>query len=188
MRDFRHSFRTLLKQPLFAGIVIVTCALGIGANSAVFSVINAVLLRPLSYHQPNQLVALLPYDLRQGTSAGFDQSTASYPDFQDWRAQNHVFQQIAVYNNESLTLTDGNEAIQLQGQAVSADLFTLLGIQPILGRTFSAKEDEPGSRVVILSNELWKNRFGGDPNILGKALTLDRQQFVVVGVMPPGFI
>jgi hypothetical protein len=108
MRNFRHSLRTLLKQPLFAGVVIATLALGIGANSAVFSVVNAVLLRPLAYHQPHRLVAILPYDTRVGAANGYDQSAASYPDFVDWRAQNHVFDRIAVYNNESLTLTDGD--------------------------------------------------------------------------------
>src|ERR1700736_3992489 len=142
MPNFRHSLRALIKQPLFSAIVIVTFALGIGANSAVFSVINAVLLRPLAYHQPQRLVAVLPYDMRVGTANGYDQSAASYPDFVDWRAQNRVFEQMAVYTNESLTLTDGNEAVQLQGQAVSADLFTLLGVQPMLGRAFSPKEDE----------------------------------------------
>jgi putative ABC transport system permease protein len=187
MPSFRHSLRSLIKQPLFSAIVIVTFALGIGANSAVFSVINAVLLRPLAYHQPQRIVAVLPYDMRVGTANGYDGSAASYPDFVDWRAQNRVFDQMAVYTNESLTLTDGNKAVQLQGQAVSADLFALLGVQPMLGRTFFAKEDEPGSHVVVLSNEIWKSRFGADPNILGKSLTLDREQFVVVGVMPPGF-
>ena len=187
MPNFRHSLRALIKQPLFSAIVIVTFALGIGANSAVFSVINAVLLRPLAYHQPQRLVAVLPYDMRVGTANGYDQSAASYPDFVDWRAQNRVFEQMAVYTNESLTLTDGNEAVQLQGQAVSADLFTLLGVQPMLGRAFSPKEDEPGSHVVVLSNEFWRSRFGADPGILGKSLMLDREQYVVVGVMPPGF-
>src|ERR1700730_9933639 len=187
MRNFRHSFRTLINQPLFSAVVIITCALGIGANTAVFSVVNAVLLRPLPFHQPDRLVALFPYDLKQGVDAGFESSASCYPDFTDWRAQNHVFEDIAVYTTESLTLTNGQEAVQLQGQAVSAGLFTLLGVQPTLGRTFSPKEDEPGSRVVILSNEVWKQRFGGDRDILGKPITLDHEQFVVIGVMPPGF-
>ena len=187
MRNFRHSFRALINQPLFSAVVIITCALGIGANTAVFSVINAVLLRPLPFEEPHRLVGLFPYDQRSGTDESFDQSAACYLDFVDWRAQNHVFERMAVYTNESLTLTDGQEAIQIQGQAVSADLFALLGIQPILGRAFLPKEDEPGNRVVILSNDLWKRRFGADPAIIGRPLILDREQFVVVGVMPPGF-
>ena len=187
MRDFRHSLRALLKQPLFSGIVILTFALGIGANTAVFSVLNAVLLRPLPFHEPHELVALSLYDTRTGPEGVSDQSTVSYPDFVDWRAQNRVFDGLAVYFNQSLTLTDGKEAIHLQAEAVSANLFTVLGIQPILGRTFSPNEDEPGNRVVILSHGLWQRRFGGDPAIIGKSLRLNGEQFQVIGVMPAGF-
>jgi putative ABC transport system permease protein len=187
MRDFRHSLRALLKQPLFSGIVILTFALGIGANTAVFSVLNAVLLRPLPFHEPHELVALSLYDTRTGPEGVSDQSTVSYPDFVDWRAQNRVFDGLAVYFNQSLTLTDGKEAIHLQAEAVSANLFTVLGIQPILGRTFSPNEDEPGNRVVILSHGLWERRFGGDPAIIGKSLRLNGEQFQVIGVMPAGF-
>src|SRR5438067_1942129 len=164
MSNIRQSLRILINQPLFSAVVIITCALGIGANTAVFSVINAVMLRPLPFHEPNRLVALFPYDQRQGTDSGFDQSAASYPDFVDWRAQNHVFDRMAVYTNESLTLTNSQEAVQIQGQAVSADLFTLLGVQPVLGRAFLQKEDEPGTRVVILSYDVWQRRFAGDRN------------------------
>ena len=187
MHNARHTLRTLVNQPLFSAVVIVTCALGIGANTAVFSVINAVMLRPLPFHEPSQLVGLFPYDQRQGMPSVFDESAACYPDFVDWRAQNRVFDRVAAYTSESLTLTNGKEAIQVQGQAVSADLFTLLGVQPFLGRTFSQQEDEPGNRVVVLSHELWQRRFAGDPSILGKSLTLDHEQFQVVGVMPAGF-
>ena len=187
MGEVRHSLRVLLKQPLFSAVVIITCALGIGANTAVFSVVNAVMLRPLPFHQPGRLVMLFPYDERQGPPAAVYDSAASYPDFVDWRAQNRVFEHVAVYTNESLTLTNGREAVQVQGEAVSADLFSVLGVQPVLGRAFIGNEDEPGNRVVILSHALWQRRFGGDPNILGKAITLDQEQFQVVGVMPPGF-
>ncbi|MFL6514433.1 MAG: ABC transporter permease [Chthoniobacterales bacterium] len=187
MFNLRHSLRSLANQPLFSAIVIITCALGIGANTAVFSVVNAVLLRPLPYSNPSRLVALMPYDQRVGTENGYDQSASSYPDFADWRAQNSVFEHVAVYNNESLTLTDGQEAVQLQGQAVSADMFALLGVQPILGRAFSLNEDDPGTHVAILSNDLWKSRFGSDPGVLGRSVTLDGQPFTVVGVMPAGF-
>src|SRR4051794_7624185 len=160
MRNIRHSLRSLVSQPLFSAVVIITCALGIGANSAVFSVINAVLLRPLPFHQPSDLVALFPYDQRQGSGITVEEGAASYPDFADWRAQNRVFERIAVYTNESLTLTSGQEAVQLQGEAVSADLFALLGVQPFLGRAFAEKEDEPGTRVVLLSYDLWQRQFG----------------------------
>src|SRR6188508_2479844 len=135
MLNFRHSLRALVNQPLFSAIVIVTCALGIGANTAVFSVINAVLLRPLPFEQPHRLVALMPYDQRLGVDKGLDQSAVCYPDFVDWRAQNQVFDHVAVYASQSLTLSDGQEAIQVQGQSVSANLFSLLGVQPRLGRS-----------------------------------------------------
>ena len=187
MLNLRHSLRALANQPLFSVIVIITCALGIGANTAVFSVINAVLLRPLPFQQPGRLVALCPYDQKAGPANGFEQSAVSYPDFADWRAQNQVFDRVAVYTNQSLTLTDGQEAIQVQGQAVSAELFNLLGVQAVIGRGFLAKEDEPGSRVVVLSHDLWQRRFGGDPAILGKSVALDREQYLVIGVMPRGF-
>src|SRR5438477_6042991 len=167
MQNLRYALRVLAKQPLFTAIVILTFALGIGANTAVFSVLNAVLLRPLPFHEPHQLVALSLYDTRTGPEGVSDQSTVSYPDFIDWRAQNRVFDGLAVYINQSLTLTDEREPTHLQAQAVSANLFAVLGIQPILGRTFSPNEDEPGNRVVILSHGLWQRRFGGDAAIIG---------------------
>jgi len=190
MQNLRYTLRFLGRQPLFTAIVIVTFALGIGANTAVFSVLNAVLLRPLPFHEPQNLVALGEYDLRDKTSGagGIEIHSISYPDFVDCRAQNSVFERVAVYTNQSVkTLTDGRDATHVQGEAVSADLFPLLGVQPILGRTFLPKEDEPGNRVVILSHALWQRQFGGDVKIIGQSLTLDGQKFQVVGVMPARF-
>ena len=190
MQNLRYTLRFLGKQPLFTAIVIVTFALGIGANTAVFSVLNAVLLRPLPFHEPQNLVALGEYDLRDKTSGGggIEIHSISYPDFVDCRAQNSVFERVAVYTNQSVkTLTDGRDATHVQGEAVSADLFPLLGVQPILGRTFLPNEDEPGNRVVILSHALWQRQFGGDVKIIGQSLTLDGQKFQVVGVMPARF-
>jgi predicted permease len=187
IRNIRYALRTLAKQPAFAAISIITFALGIGANTAVFSVLNAVLLRPLPFKEPEKIVALLPYDMRTGAESVNDKSTCSYPDFLDWRAQNRVFERVAVYTHQSLTLTDGKEATHIQGGLVSADLFPLLGVQPLLGRVFLPNEDEPGSRVVVLSHGLWQRRFGGDPTIIGKSLMLDGEQFQVVGVMPAKF-
>jgi putative ABC transport system permease protein len=188
MQNLRYALRVPGKQPLFTAIVILTFALGIGANTAVFSVLNAVLLRPLPFHEPQNLVALGEYDAREKADPGTEIYSISYLDYVDWRDQNKVFERVAVYTNQSVsTLTDGNEAIHVQGEAVSADLFPLLGVQPFLGRAFLPNEDEPGNRVVILSHELWQRRFGGDRAIIGKSVTLDGQQFQVIGVMPPRF-
>jgi len=188
LQDLRYALRMLAKQPAFTFIVIITFALGIGANTAVFSVLNAVLLRPLPFHEPQNLVAIGEYDTREKADPGTEINSISYLDYADWRDRNEVFERIAVYTNQSVsTFTDGNQATHVQGEAVSADLFPLLGVQPALGRTFLPKEDEPGNRVVILSDELWQRRFGGDQGILGKTVTLDGKQFQVIGVMPPRF-
>src|SRR5437773_9916471 len=173
MQNLRYTLRFLGRQPLFTAIVIVTFALGIGANTAIFSVLNAVLLRPLPFHEPQNLVALGEYDVREKTDPGTDINSISYLDYVDWRDQNKVFERVAVYTNQSVsTLTDGNEATHVQGEAVSADLFTLLGVQPILGRTFLPVEDEPGHHVVILSHALWQRQFGGDRAIVGRNVML----------------
>ena len=188
MRTFRHSLRSLLKQPLFSAIVVLTFALGIGANSAVFSVVNAVLLRPLPFHSPQNLVALGEFDTRETADPGTEINSISYLDYVDWRDQNKVFEHVAVYTNQSVsTLTDGNEATHVQGESVSADLFSLLGVQPILGRTFLPKEDEPGNHVAVLSYGLWQRQFGADRGIIGKTVVLDGKPFEVIGVMPPRF-
>src|ERR1700730_629715 len=189
MQNLRYAFRVLGKQPLFTAIVVLTFALGIGANTAVFSVLNAVLLRPLPFHQPQNLVALGEYDIREKADPGTEVESISYLDYVDWRAQKQVFEQVAVYTNQGVsTLTDGTEATHVQGEAVSADLFALLGIQPILGRAFLPREDEPGNHVVILSHGLWQRRFGADRSVIGKAVTLNGQPFQVIGVMPPRFV
>jgi putative ABC transport system permease protein len=188
MQDLRYALRVLAKQPLFTAIVILTFALGIGANTAVFSVLNAVLLRPLPFHEPERLVAIGEFDLRETADPGTQVDSISYLDYVDFRDQGQVFDGVAVYTNQAVsTLSDGKEATHVQGESVSANLFTLLGIQPILGRTFLPGEDEPGNHVVVLSHELWQRRFGGDRAIIGKPVTLDGQSFQIIGVMPPRF-
>ncbi|MGC1322049.1 MAG: ABC transporter permease [Candidatus Udaeobacter sp.] len=188
MQDVRYALRILAKQPLFTAIVILTFALGIGANTAVFSVLNAVLLRPLPFRDPQNLVAIGEYDTRENADPGTQIYSISYLDYVDWRDQNTVFDRVAVYTNQSVsTLTDANEATHIQGESVSADLFSLLGIQPVLGRAFLPSEDQPGNHVVILSHDLWQRRFGGDRGVIGKSVTLDSQQFQIIGVMPPRF-
>jgi putative ABC transport system permease protein len=188
MQSLRYAFRILGKQPLFTAIVIATFALGIGANTAVFSVLNAVLLRPLPFHEPQSLVALGEFDLRVKADPGTGIESISYLDYVDWRDQTKVFERVAVYTNQSVsTLNDGNQATHVQGESVSADLFPLLGIQPFLGRTFLPNEDNPGNHVVILSYDLWQRQFAGDRGIIDKNVTLDGKQFQVIGVMPPRF-
>jgi len=188
MQNLRYALRVFGKQPLFTAIVVLTFALGIGANSAVFSVLNAVLLRPLPFHEPQNLVALGEYDIREKTDPGTEINSISYLDYIDFRDQSQVFDRVAVYTNQSVgTLTEGNEATHVQGESVSANLFPLLGLQPILGRTFLPNEDEPGNHVVILSHGLWQRRFGADRGIIGRTVTLDGKQFQVIGVMPPRF-
>jgi putative ABC transport system permease protein len=188
LQDSRYALRMLAKQPAFTFIVVITFALGIGANTAVFSVLNAVMLRPLPFHEPQNLVALGEYDTREKADPGTEINSISYLDYVDWRDRNEVFERVAVYTNQSVsTFTDGNQATHVQGEAVSADLFPLLGVQPALGRTFLPNEDEPGNHVVILSHQLWQSRFGADRGIIGKTVTLDGKQFQVIGVMPPRF-
>jgi predicted permease len=186
LQDLRYALRMLAKQPAFTFIVIITFALGIGANTAVFSVVNAVVLRPLPFQQPQNLVDLALYDVREGPEKVVGWSV-SYPDFEDWRAQNRVFERAAVYVNRSLTLTDGKQALHIVGEAVSGELFNLLRVKPLLGRTFTANEDEPGNRAVILSYPVWQTQFGGDQSIIGRSITLDGNSYQVVGVMPKGF-
>jgi predicted permease len=188
LADLKFALRQLGNSPGFTCVVVLTLALGIGANTAVFSVLNAVLLRPLPFHQPQNLVAIGEYDTREKADPGTDINSVSYLDYVDWRNQNKVFERIAVYTNQGVsTLTDGNGALHVQGESVSADLFPLLGVQPVLGRTFLPSEDNPGNHVVILSHALWQRRFGADRNVVGKTVTLDAQQFEVIGVMPPRF-
>src|SRR5215470_12234480 len=188
MQNLRYILRVLAKQPLFTAIVIFTFALGIGANTAVFSVVDAVLLRPLPFHEPQNLVALGEFDPREKADPGTGIQSISYLDYVDFRDQSQVFDRVAVYTNQAVsTLTDGNEATHVQGESVSANLFQLLGVQPTLGRTFLPNEDELGNRVVILSHGLWQRQFGGDQGIIGKNVTLDGKQFQVIGVMPPRF-
>ena len=188
MQNLRYAVRVLGKQPLFTAIVILTFALGIGANTAVFSVLDAVLLRPLPFHEPQNLVALGEFDTRETKDPGTQIQSVSYLDYVDWRDQNKVFERVAVYTNQSVsTLTDGDEATHVQGESVSANLFQLLGVQPMLGRTFLPNEDEPGNHVVILSHGLWQRQFGADRGIIGKNVMLDGRQFQVIGVMPPRF-
>jgi putative ABC transport system permease protein len=185
MHHLRYALRMLGKQPAFTAIAVLTLALGIGANTAIFSVVNAVLLRPLPFKDSDRLVALSSFDTRLRVAQPLD--SVSYPNFVDWRAQNSVFSHVAVYSSNSFTLTNGRDALHVQGLAVSSDLFPMLGAQPQIGRVFLPKEDEPGSHTAILSYQIWQQRFGSDPLILDKTILLDGAAYQVVGVMPRDF-
>ena len=181
--DVRYGLRQLRRSPGFAAVAVLTLALGIGANTAIFSVVNGVLLRPLPYRAPAQLVNVWSTNLTSRTS----QMPASYPDFLDWRAQNHVFESIAAHNYATFTLAGPKEPAHVEGRVVSASLFSVLGVKPALGRSFLPEEDQPGHHVVVLSHDLWQGRFNADPAVLGRNIRLDTSSVTVVGVMPPGF-
>jgi predicted permease len=182
-QDLRFGVRMLLKQPGFTLIAVLTLALGIGANTAIFSIVNAVLLRPFPYKEPERLVILRE---RVSVGGGF---SPSYPNFVDWRAQNTLCSSmVAVRSLESFNFTGAGEPERLQGRLVSAEFFSTLGIKPLLGRDFLPEENHPGATpAVILSYEFWQRRLGEDPGIIGKQLTLNNQSFTVAGVTPPNF-
>ncbi len=183
-QDVRYGVRSLLKKPGFAFIAVLTLALGIGANSTIFSFVNAILLRPLPYKNPERLVLLDETASRRGIAS----MGVSFPNFLDWREQNQVFEDVAAYSEDTYTLAGGGEPEQLQGARISSGLFELLGVQPLMGRTFSAEEDRPNNdAVVILSYGLWQRRFGSDPQIVGQSINVGNRAHTVIGVMPAGF-
>src|SRR5437867_2556493 len=187
-QDLRYGLRTLLKNPGFAIVAVSALALGIGANSAIFSVVNAVLLRPLPFKNPEQLVMVW----ENATHLGFPKNTPSPPNFIDWQRQNTVFTGMAAMAERSFNLTGVGEPERLDGRRVSANLFDLLGVPALLGRTFVPDDDRPGTHVVLLSYSLWQRRFGSDPSVIGRALTLNGESYTVIGIMPrfvqlPGF-
>ncbi|HEX8128492.1 MAG TPA: ABC transporter permease [Pyrinomonadaceae bacterium] len=186
LRDIRYGARRLLKAPAFSGFIIITLALGIGVNTAIFSVAYVVLFRPLPYNDPNRIVMIWENNPR--LKLGVDKLPASPADFLDWREQNKVFQDMAAFSTFSFSLTDGNVPEKIDGALCSAGFFPVMGTQAALGRTFAAGEDKPGSaNVVVISDSLWKRRFGADPNIIDKTVTLTGQKYSIIGVMPPGF-
>ena len=185
VRDVTYSLRVLLKSYGFTIVVILTLALGIGANTAIFSFANGILLRPLPYPQSDHLVVLDETALKRGV----DSMSVSYPNFLDWREQNTVFEDIATYYGTSrFSLTGEGEPLQIRGTRINQGLFEILRVSPQLGRTFTANEDRPEEdAVVILGHDLWQRTFGGDPNIVGKKITISNRARTVIGVMPRGF-
>jgi len=181
-QDMRYGARMLLKNPGITFVVILALALGIGANTAIFSVVNAVLLRPLPYEDSDRLVFL------SETSKTMDEISVSYPNFSDWRTQNNVFEKIGVYNRNSYNLIGGGEPERILTAQTSADLFSALRVQPAIGRLFTNEEDRPGGQpVVVLSYGLWQRRFGGQWSILNQQLTFNNKSYTVIGVMPQSF-
>src|SRR6266487_3060037 len=167
--DLRFAFRQLLKNPSFTAVAVFTLALGIGANSAIFSVVNAVLLRPLPYKNPDRLVWVWENNL----SKNIPINPASPANLMDWRNESHVFESLSAWDGQSFNLTGAGEPERILGAKVFANFFEVLGVQPVLGRTFIIEEDRAGANpVALMSYGLWHRRFGGDTNILGKSLTL----------------
>jgi predicted permease len=183
-QDLRYGARMLVKNPGFTVVAVITLALGIGANTAIFSVVNAVLLRPLPFENPDELVMIWQTDPQRGTF----QDLVSPLNLHDWQQQSHTFAQIAAFNPRGFSLTGTGEPEQLPGTFVSVELFPMLGANPLLGRNFLPDEGRPGgNRTVIISYALWQRRFGGDPTLVGKSLTLNGAIYTVVGIMPAKF-
>lgn len=189
LSDLRYGLRQLIKHPGFTFIAVLTLALGIGANTAIFSVVNALLLKPLPFPQPEQLLALGMTDTRQKDRT--DLGSLSYADYFDFRDQNRTLQNIAVYRDTGMAVGGAEGATNVRGVKVSADYFDVLGIKPQIGRGF-AREDEqsgggPGGFKVIISYDYWKKQFGGTQDVIGKTIELERRPHTVIGVMPRGF-
>src|SRR5687767_2653364 len=185
LQDIRFGLRMLVKSPSISIVATIALALGIGANTAIFSVVNAVLLRPLPFPNPDSLVSVFETDDKRGYKSG----SHSYPNFFDLREQSTVFEHLASYYSGDFIMTSRGEPARLQGATVTADLFPLLRVAPMHGRTFVAEEDKPSTsgRVVILSQQLFQRRFNSDPSILNQTITLAGRPFTVVGVMPATF-
>ena len=180
--DLRYGLRLMVKSPAFTAVAVLTLALGIGANTVIFSGVYAILFRSLPYENADRLTLLSNIDKRSGTA-----SSVSYPDFADWREQSVVFERMAAFTNWNVRLTAGGAPEHLEGRAVSDDFFPLFGVAPLLGRDFLPGEYDFDSNVVIISQRLWQRRFAEDSELIGKTLTLNGQDFTVVAVMPASF-
>ena len=182
-QDLRFGVRTLLRSPATSAVALLTLALGIGANTAIFSVVNGLLLTPLPYPDPDRLVLIL----ESSPARDIPRYGVAPPNFDDWRRQNRMFEGMAAIREHRLTLTGGETAETLQGAQVTPELFRVLGVRPALGRDFLPDEGQPGGpRVAILSQELWRRRFGSDPGILNRQVVIDGESTAVIGVLPPG--
>jgi predicted permease len=181
-QDFRYGVRSLRKTPGFTAVAILTLALGIGANTSLFSVVNGVLLNPLPYPNPDQLLTL------HESKPNFRAGSISYPNFRDWQKNNHTFSSMAIARGTSFTLTGLGEAQQVNARCITSDFFSTLGVQPVLGRYFAPGEDEIGAApIALISAGFWQRKFGGSRDVLGKSLNLDGKTYSIVGVTPANF-
>ena len=184
LQDLRFGVRMLMKNPGFTAVAVLTLALGIGANTAIFSVVNAVLFRQLPYRDAGQLVIVWEQNLPRG----WHTNTVSAANFDDWKSQNTVFSDMAAVDPTSFNLTGIGEPMEIEGERVTANLFTLLGVQPMRGRGFSAADDNPSSPLAaVISYGLWQRNFGGDPGVIGRQISLDGRSHTIVGIMPADF-
>jgi predicted permease len=182
MQDLRYGLRMLAKSPGFATVAILTLALGIGANTALFSVVNGVLFNPLPYPHPNELVWVAE------SKPNFATGSISFPNFRDWQKDNHTFSSMAAYRPYSYNLTGLGDAEQLRAMLITSDFFTVLGVHPVLGRSFVSGEDEIGAApIAMITAGFWKRKFASSPDAIGKTLALDGRNYSIVGVIPPGF-
>src|SRR5215212_1511018 len=181
-QDVRYGLRTFRKKPGFTAVAVSTLALGIGANAAIFSVVNGVLLKSLPFPDPERLVAL-----NETTESGRATAVA-FPDYLDWRASQNVFEEMAARMPAGGVLTGDGEPERVTGRLVTASFFRTLGVRPAAGRFFTEEEDKPGGeRLIVLSHDLWQRRYGGDPEVAGRAVRFNGESWTVAGVMPPRF-
>jgi putative ABC transport system permease protein len=186
-QDLKYSVRVLLKSPGFAAVAVVVLALGIGANTAIFSVVNAVLLRPLPYQDPGKLVRVWHVPPAK-SFPGMTQFPVSAANYLDWRDQNHAFEQLAIYSYSTLNLSGRGQPESVVSGVVSPNFFSVLQVRPLLGRAIAAGEDQPGrANIVVLSHAFWREHFGSAPRIVGQSVTLNQQSYTVAGVMPARF-
>src|SRR5437016_11595222 len=177
LRDVIYSFRRLRKSPGFTAIVVTTLALGIGANTAIFSVVNAVLLRPLPYPNAGRLVAVSENSLEA------PDISVAYPDYLDWRAQQSVFEEMSARMPTGGVITGANEPERVIGRLVTPSFFSTLGVQPLLGRAFTEAENKPGTPpVMVISHGLWQRQFGGASEVIGKTIMYNGEPWTVIGV------
>ena len=182
--DLKYGWRMLTRKPAFTVVAVMTLALGIGANTAIFSVVNAVMLQPLPYHKPEELMLVQHVEKTQGTRS----ESVAYRDFQDWKNENRVFEDLATFRQWSFAMAVENDLQQVQAATVSSNFFELLGVSPFKGRTFLPQEETRGSeKVVLVSHGLWQRVFGGEQEVIGRQVKLSNQLFTVVGIMPPDF-